>query len=109
MKNGSKYLNKTFGDWTCTHVGVARVQPVFRDTRGFDGKKLRNKYPGHQSYYYIFERLTSDQKAMKMIRLNANQASKVLKGECTVEDFAVKKEHKRSQTFKEKVSYSFCD
>ena len=107
MKN-SKYLNKIFGDWKCTHVGVARVQPAYKNKRGADGKKLRNKYPGHQSYYYIFERLTSDLKAMKMIRLNANQANLVLKGVCTVEDFAQKKERKHSQAFKDKVSYSFC-
>jgi len=105
----SKYLNQIFGSWECTHVGVARVQPVYRDTVGPNGKKLRNKFPGHQSYYYIFERLTSDLKAMKMIRLNANQANQVLKGERTVEHFAEKKERKRSQNFKNKVSYSFCD
>jgi hypothetical protein len=105
----SKYLGMTDGNWTCTHVGVARVQPAFTQKRGLDGKKLRSKRAGHQSYYYIFERLTSDAKAMKMIRLGYWQAKKVFAGECTVEDFATKKERKRSQVFNEKVSYSFCD
>ena len=105
----SKYLGMKSGDWECTHVGVERVQPAFKEKRDYLGRRVRNKYPGHQSYYYIFERLTSDLKAMKMIRLNANQANQVLKGERTVEHFAEKKERKRSQNFKNKVSYSFCD
>jgi N6-adenosine-specific RNA methylase IME4 len=105
----SKYLGMTNGDWTCTHVGVERVQPAFKEKRDYLGRRVRNKYPGHQSYYYIFERLTSDQKAMKMIRLNAQQVRRVRDGWFTVEDIADKKAAKRSQIFKEKVSYSFCD
>jgi hypothetical protein len=103
----SKYYGMKSGEWECTHVGVARVQPAYKNKRGPDGKKLRNKFPGHQTYYYIFERLTHDLKAMKMIRLSANQANKVLKGELTVEDFAKKKEAKNRPVFKDKVSYSF--
>ena len=105
----SKYLNKIFGDWQCTHVGVARVQSVFTHKRGSDGRKIKSKRPGHRTYYYIFERLTSDSKAMKMIRLNAAQVKQVLDGKYDVEYFADKKAAKRSQVFKEKVSYSFCD
>ncbi len=105
----SKYLNMKSGDWECTHVGVERVQPAFKEKRDFLGRRVRNKYPGHQTYYYIFERLTSDNKAMKMIRLSARQAQQVLAGKYTVEDFAQKKEVKRSQVFKNKVSYCFCD
>lgn len=105
----SKYLNKTFGNWECTHVGVARVQPVYTNTVAMNGRKYKSRRPGHQTYYYVFERLTSDSKAMKMIRLTAAQASKVWKGLQTVEYFAELKEAKRSQKFKEKVSYSFCD
>lgn len=105
----SKYLNMKSGNWTCTHVGVARVQPAFTKKRDEDGKKIRSKNSGHCSYYYIFERLTSDAKAVKMIRLGYWQVKKLLRGECTVEDFAVKKERKRSQSFSQKVSYSFCD
>lgn len=105
----SKYLNKVFGDWKCTYVGVASVQPAFTKERGEDGKKIRSKRAGHCNYYYIFERLTSDHKAMKMIRLGYWQVKKVLRGERTVEDFAKKKERKRSPAFKDKVSYSFCD
>ena len=41
----SKYLNKTFGNWTCTHVGVARKQPVF-----LAGTKKVSKRPHHQTY-----------------------------------------------------------
>ena len=109
MKKGSKYLNKTFGDWTCTYVGVASVAPAFTEKRDEAGRKIRSKRPGHRSYYYIFERLTSDEKAMKMIRLGYWAAAKVLNGERTVEYFAQKKARQRSQEFTKKVSYSFCD
>ncbi len=105
----SKYLGMKNGDWTCTHVGVDRVQPAFTKKRGVDGKKIRSKSAGHQTYYYIFERITSDKKAMKMIRLGYWQAKQVFSGARTVEDFAAKKERKRSNEFTEKVSYSFCD
>ena len=105
----SKYLGMTNGGWTCTYVGVERVQPVFKQQRDQDGRRVRNKYPGHMSYYYIWERITSDLKAMKMIRLNARQVRQVLDQKYTVEDFAQKKELERSQAFKQKVSYSFCD
>jgi hypothetical protein len=97
------------GDWICTHVGVDRVQPAYKLKRDAFGKRVRNKYPGHMSYYYIFERLTHDGKAMKMIRLSAAQANYVLKGIKTVEDYAIQKEQLRSQEFIKKVSYSFCD
>lgn len=104
----SKYFGMRSGDWSCTHVGVASITPTFKKKR-VDGKRVRNKTPGHRNYYYIFERLTSDLRAMKMIRLSALQANQVLNGKHTVEDFAKKKAAKRSQIFKEKVSYSFCD
>lgn len=106
----SKYFGMKSGDWSCTHVGVARVQPAYHERgRDVNGRKLRSVSAGHRQYYYIFERLTSDAKAMKMIRLSAMQANQVLNGKRTVEDFAQKKERKRSQVFQEKVSYSFCD
>ena len=104
----SKYLNRIFGNWKCIHVGVADVQPAFC-RRKVNGKRVRSKSPGSRQYYYAFERITSDQKAMKMIRLNAAQVRQVLHGTYTVEHFAEKKEAKRSQLFTEKVSYSFCD
>ena len=100
----SKYLGMKSGEWTCSHLGIARVQPKFKQ-----GTRVCSKRPGHQTYYYIFERLTSDNKAMKMIRLSASQASKVWKGLQTVEYFAELKAAKRSQEFTKKVSYSFCD
>lgn len=99
----SKYLGLKSDNWTCSYVGVARVQPTFKR-----GSRVRSKQPGHQTYYYIFERITSDNKAMKMIRLTAAQASKIFTGKCTVEDFAKKKAAKKSQDFTKKVSYSFC-
>ena len=105
----SKYLGLKSGNWECTHIGVDRIQPAFTQQRGVDGKKIRSKRAGHCCYYYIFERLTSDRKAMKMVRLGYWQAKKVFSGERPVEYFAIKKEAQRSQEFKDKVSYSFCD
>lgn len=104
----SKYVGLKSGTWECTHVGVERVQPAYKIKRNNYGQRVRSKYPGHQTYYYIFERLTSDGKALKMIRLNASQARMVLSGKKTVEDYSIKKERERSTSFKEKVSYSFC-
>jgi hypothetical protein len=104
----SKYLGMVNGDWECTHVGVARVQPSLTRKRGDDGKRLRSKHPGSQQYYYIFERLTADETKMKMIRLNAAQALNVLNNVTTVEELAEKKARKVRPKFKDKISYSFC-
>ena len=104
----SGFYGMTSGDWKCTHVGVASITGAYKQKK-VCGKAVRNKTPGHRNYYYIFERLTSDQKAMKMIRLNAQQVRRVRDGWFTVEELADKKSAKRSQVFKEKVSYSFCD
>lgn len=105
----TKYLGMKNGDWECTYVGVAKIQPAFTKNRDEAGRKIRSKRAGHRNYYYIFERLTSDAKAMKMVRLGYWQAKQVLKGERTVEYFAEKKANKRSQSFENKVSYCFCD
>lgn len=104
----SEFYGMKSGEWLCTYVGLASTTGAYKKKK-VDGKRVRNKTPGHRNYYYIFERLTSDGKAMKMIRLNARQVRQVRDGWYTVEDFAKKKEAKRSQAFKEKVSYSFCD
>ena len=104
----SKYLHKTFGNWTCTHVGVADVQPkICRVKRTTLGKKAKTKSPGSRQYYYIFERLTSDNKAEKLVRLSAGQAAKVYRGTLTVEAIADSRQEKGVGTFKDKVSYHF--
>lgn len=103
----SKYMDLNSGTWKCTHVGVADVQPSRCRRKRVNGKLAKSKSPGSKQYYYIFERPTSDGKAMKMIRLNASQARLVLYGIKSVEDFAAKKAELRTQVFTEKVSYSF--
>ena len=102
MLRTSKYLNKTFDNgWVCTHVGIARVQ----------NKKTRqhtvSRQPGRQTYYYIFERETSDGKADKLIRLSAQQAAKVYRGELKVEDVAEARQAVSVNRFTSKVSYHF--
>ena len=99
----SKYLNKKFGTWTCTHVGISRVQPK----RTMDGGK--SKRPGHQTYYYIFERLTSDGLAEKLVRLNAFEAARVYRGQASVESIVRARETSGTTEFKTKVSYHFID
>lgn len=101
MTRTSKYLNKTFGNWTCTHVGISRVQAKKTN------KGKASKQPGRQTYYYIFERPTSDGKAEKLVRLNHVQAAAVYRGELTVEEVADIRQEKGVKTFKHKVSYHF--
>ena len=103
MTRTSKYINKKFGNWTCTHIGISRVQPKRTKT----GKV--SKRPGHQTYYYIFERLTSDGLAEKLVRLNALEAAKVYRGETTVERIARERKASKANEFKSKVSYHFID
>lgn len=103
----SKYFGMKSDNWECTHVGVARVQPAYRKKLSAFGKRVRAKSAGHQAYYYIFERLTSDGKAMKMIRLNDKQVKKVSDGKLTVEEIANAKKEAGSRRFINKISYSF--
>ena len=98
----SKYLNFKSGKWTCTHVGVARTQPKF-----YHGTRKVSKRPGHQSYYYIFERPTSDGKADKLVRLSASQAAKVYRGEISVEEISKARQAVSEKEFTKKVSYHF--
>ena len=101
MRN-SKYTNFESGNWTCTHVGVARVQGKF-----LKGTKKKSSRPYHKTYYYIFERITSDNKAEKLVRLSAQEAAKVYRGETTVEEIAEARQAKRVSRFTSKVSYHF--
>lgn len=103
----SKYLGLKSGTWECTHVGIARVQPKYCKVKTKAGKRVLSARPGHQAYYYIFERPTSDGEAMKMIRLSACQALQVLKGLKTVEEYATAKKDLKHPAFKDKLSYCF--
>lgn len=98
----SKYDNFKSGKWTCTHVGVAYVQP--QNLKGSKEKSLR---PHHQTYYYIFERETSDGKAEKLVRLNKSEAAAVYRGEITVEEIAEARQAHKEKKFTKKVSYHF--
>lgn len=100
----SKYVGMQNGEWICTHMGIATVTPTFKP-----GTRVRYKSAGHRQYYYIFERLTHDLKAEKMVRLSAAQALLVQRGLKTVEEYADKKKASKTRVFKNKVSYSFCD
>ena len=109
----SKYIGMRNGNYVCVGAEVARIQPVYTNKRNEDGKKIKSKRPGHRLYAYTFERLTSDGKAMKIIRLNAKQVKQVLDGSITVEQVAIAREEMRKAGKQLKtvhrVSYSFCD
>lgn len=102
----SKYIGMRSGKWICTYAGVATVTPAYKRK---EGKRVKCSSAGHRQYYYIWERLTSDGKAMKMIRLTAAQTLKVRKGLLEVEAVARQKKQLPLPSFTEKVSYSFCD
>ena len=82
MKRTSKYLGKTFEGWKVVHIGVASVT-----AKRHKGKGL-NSRPGHQSYYYILERTTSDGVCEKQVRLSAKQMSDTAKGMFSVEAYS---------------------
>lgn len=106
----SKFVGVKDGLWECTRYAVSDVQGT-RCKRKVDknGKKARAKSPGSRQYEYEWCRLTSAGEAMKYITLSAAQSRKVYKGLASVEDYEKKKEAKRSLTYKERISYSFCD
>lgn len=89
----SKYLNKQFGNWICTHVGINNVQGT------------KSKHPAARNYYYIFSRRTTDGLCDKMVRLNSSDAAKVFRGIKLVEDIA--ENRKGSTEFTRKISYHF--
>lgn len=95
MTRTSKYLGKEFGNWICVSMGINNIQ----------GK--RAKAPYHQNYYYVFQRKTSDGKAMKSIRLNSTEASKVYKGKVDVETILTRRENSLTNSFTRGVTYRF--
>ena len=102
MKRTSKYLNKEFDNgWVCTHVGISFTQPKRKKDRTL------SRQPGRQSYYYVFERITSDNKAEKLIRLDKSLAAKVYRGEVKVEDISEARQTTGRTRFTNKVSYHF--
>lgn len=96
----SKYLFKQFGEWQCTHVGVARTQP-----KNYKGTRLACKRPHHNSYYYLFERITSDNIAIKQVRLNHREAAAVYRGDTTVEAIVETRESKLDMGTTTRINY----
>ena len=102
----SKYKGFQSGEYVCTYIGLASVTGAFRKKK-VDGKRVRATSTGHRHYYYIFEKVTSDNKAKKMVRLNANQMLSVAKGYKTVNDYVKLKAETLVPSFTNKISYSF--
>lgn len=109
----SKYIGMRDGMYECIEAVIARIQPAYTNQRDENGKKIKSKRPGHRMYDYIWQRLTSDGKAMKIVRLNARQVKQVLNGTLTVEQVAIAREEMRESgrkiKTKNRISYSFCD
>ena len=105
----SNYVGLTSGDWTCTHCGIDYIQPAYRKKRDANGKRVRSVSAGHQQYFYIFERPTSDGIAIKQICANAYEALKIKRGEVTAEALANKKRNLNSDRYADRTNYCFCD
>ena len=102
----SKYKGFQSGEYVCTYIGLASVTGAFRKKK-VDGKRVRATSTGHRHYYYIFEKVTSDNKAKKMVRLNANQMLLVANGVKTVNDYVKLKTETLVPSFTNKIGYSF--
>jgi hypothetical protein len=106
----SKFVGMQNGIWECVRCVTASIQGRYcAFKRTADNKKAKAKHPGSRNYEYLWRRLTSDGKAYKYITLTAAQTNKILRGLATVEEYAQKKEAKRSFEHIERVSYCFCD
>lgn len=106
----SKFVGTKNGDYTCTTIVVRDVQPKYcRKKVDASGKRAKTKSPYSQQYGYLWEKLTSDGKAIKSIMLNAAQTRKVYLEDATVDEYVKKKERKRSLIFNDRVNYGFCD
>lgn len=91
-KRDSKYVGREFDNgWVCTGINIAYV--------------ASGKRSGGRTYWYAFERKTSDGKFDKWIRVSAQNAAKVWRGELTVEDISLIQEKKNSGVYK--VNYQF--
>ena len=101
MTRTSKYLGKIYEGWTVTHIGVASVV-----AKRHKGKGLNNR-PGHQSYYYLLERTTSDGACVKQVRLNARQMCDTARGLFSVEAYSDMLNDKKSKRATSKTNYSF--
>ena len=71
MKRTSKYLNKQFGNWTCTAIYLAA---------NYCGNTK------HNAYRYQLSRQTSDNKCIKIITVSGPTMLKIANSQCTVED-----------------------
>lgn len=89
----SKFLGNTYSGWTVAHIGVATVQGAGA------------KSPYHRSYYYLVERVTSDGKCTKQVRLNASYMKRLAEGNFDIETYADK--HAKTKRATAKTNYSF--
>lgn len=105
----SNYVGMQSGNWSCTHCGVDYIQPAYHKKRDENGKRVRSISAGHQQYYYIFERPTSDGIAIKQIRANAYEALKIKRGQLTAEALADKKRNLGYACYTNRTNYCFCD
>jgi hypothetical protein len=105
----SNYVGLTSGEWTCVYYGIAYLQPAYRKKRDGCGKRVRSTSAGHQQYYYIFERPTSDGIALKQIRASAYEALQIKRGRMTAEALADKKKNLGFERYVDRTNYCFCD
>lgn len=74
----SKYIGKEFANgWICTGININKASLAHKN--------------GGPTYWYAFERTTSDGKFNKWVRVDGQDASKIYKGLLTVDDVEAKK------------------
>lgn len=105
IKRTSKYLGKTYNNWTVVEIFVRAVQGKkckYKKTLNARGNSVLadSKRPGHQSYTYVLERMTSDGKCDKRIAVNPQQMVAIARGFVDVEELADKHFGKRKTDYR---------
>jgi hypothetical protein len=91
-----KYLGETFdNNWKCVDVGINNIQ------------SSRRPSPYHVHYYYILERVTSDSKCIKSIKVEGSLMCKIARGEVFAEDVANRRLKRRTSSGVKNVDYKF--
>lgn len=94
-QKASKFVGKEFDNgWVCTGINIAHATLAHKN--------------GGPTYWYAFERRTSDGKFDKWIRVESHHATKIYKGEITVESICVGRETGEPKS-KHSVNYQFAD
>lgn len=92
----SKFVGKEFDNgWVCTGINVAHCTLTHKN--------------GGPTYWYAFERKTSDGKFDKWIRVEGHEATKIYKGKITVEEVCELRERAEKNKHGHNINYMFAN